>query len=84
MIVINDKVQANVVPCIRRDGSSDYKCFIAKLLLSFLSKNFKNWSTFGKVMDKSIVAPFSVHGVCVKGDMQWFFTKLMKKLYNKF
>jgi len=37
------------VPCLRRGEYFDYY-FITNLLLSFLSKNFKHWSTFGKVM----------------------------------
>jgi len=38
---------------LRHDGSFDYY-FITNLLPSLLLKNFKNWSTFDKVMVKKV------------------------------
>jgi len=52
-MVINDKSQGSGAPYLRRGGSFD-EYVISNLLLSFLSKNVKNWSTFDKVMDKKL------------------------------
>jgi len=42
----------SVTPRVRRWFFDD--CFIKNLLLTLLSKNFKNWSTFDEVMDKKV------------------------------
>jgi len=64
-MVINDKSQGSVVPCLRCGEFFDY-CFITNLLLSFRSKNFQNQSTFGKIRDKNIMAPFFRHStLCI-------------------
>jgi len=54
-MVITDKSQGGVAPSLRCDGSFDY-CFIANLLISYLSKNSYtgNWSTFGTVTGKKV------------------------------
>jgi len=52
-MVINDKSQSDVPPCLRRRESFDYY-FIKNLPLSFLSKNFNNRSTFAKVIGKKV------------------------------
>jgi len=52
--VINDKLQGAVAPCLKRSGSFEYR-FITNLLPSFLSRNFKDRSTSGKVVSKKIL-----------------------------
>ena len=58
-----DISQGSVATHLRCCGIFYYR-FTTNLLLSLSVKEFKNWSVFGKVIGKSIVAPFiSGHGV---------------------
>jgi len=52
-MVTADKSQGRVAPRLRRGESFDYYS-VKNLLLSFLSKNFKNRSTHGKVVGKNV------------------------------
>ena len=65
MAIFSTNISQDSVATPLRDGGIFYYCFITNLLLLVCRwKNFVNWSAFGKVGGKNIVALFYGHGLC--------------------